>query len=66
MTASFAARIPGIEAITPLQLTQSMEEAVDQQQDRVAEVCALYLVSPHDGSQPQISTSLASFHGMEW
>lgn len=37
-TAAFAARVPGIEAITPLQLSQEMEEAVEQQQDRAAEV----------------------------
>ncbi|KAK9821280.1 hypothetical protein WJX74_008477 [Apatococcus lobatus] len=36
-TAAYAARIPGIEAITPLQLSQEMEEAVEQQQDRAAE-----------------------------
>ena len=39
-TAPFAARIPGIEAITPLPLSKAMEEAVEQQQDRAAEVRA--------------------------
>ena len=37
-TAAFAARVPGIEAITPLQLSREMEDAVEQQQDRAVEV----------------------------